>query len=127
MFKANTKYNVKVCIYPCCPTAFCACKPAELTLTVLRKTRHHVIVAPMPEMQTTRPKRCKLRGNGSYFDIDLIDNGDHLKRVARSTVYASNEVPGADSEDDDTPLSVLAERMRTTVTQTRNNAGGDLG
>lgn len=26
-----------------CPTAFCACKPAELTLTVLRKTRHHVM------------------------------------------------------------------------------------
>lgn len=127
MFKANTRYNVKVCIYPCCPTAFCACKPAELTLTVLRKTRHHVIVAPVPEMKTTRPKRCKLRGNGSCFDIDLVDNGDHLKRVAHSTVYASNEVAESDSEDDDTPLSVLAERMLATVTQTHSHASGDLG
>ena len=117
MFKPTRSYCAKVCIYPCCPTAFCACKPSDVVLTVIRVDETHVTLAPAAEMQggmDAGPKRCQLDPFGASFTIKLVDNGDQHKRFAETTVYASDEIAmdASDSEDDDTPLSVLARRIK---------------
>lgn len=117
MFKPTRSYCAKVCIYPCCPTAFCACKPSEVILTVIRVNEKHITLAPAPQMKggiEAGPMRCRLDPGGASFTIDLVDKGDQHNRFAETVVCASDEIAmdEADSEDDDTPLPVLAKRIR---------------
>lgn len=117
MFKPTRSYCAKVCIYPCCPTAFCACKPSNVILTVIRVDETHVTLAPAAEMKggiDAGPKRCRLNAFGASFTIELVDKGDQHKRFAGTTVYTSDEIEmdTSDAEDDDTPLSVLAMCIR---------------
>lgn len=112
MFKASASYCARVCIYPCCPTAFCACKPHEVILTVIWVDTKHILLAPAPEMEggmRAGPKRCRLDRNGASFTISLRDGGDQHKRFAETMVYASDEIAAAESDpEDDTPLAFLA-------------------
>ena len=115
MFKPSASYRARVCIYPCCPTAFCACKPHTVVLTVIRVDGKHVLVAPAPQMQggmRAGPKRCRLDHDGASFTIQLRDDGDQHKRFAATVVCASDEIAAEESDsEDDTPLSVLARRI----------------
>lgn len=109
-FRPAGSYRAKVCHYPCCSSSFCACRPAIVVLTVVRVTPHHVVLAPDATMKggvDAGPRRCRLHPGGASFDIDLIDEGDQMRRLTRTTVYAWDAImPDAASDsEDELPLS----------------------
>jgi len=121
-FEPSASYRANVCYYPCCSATFCACKPSVVVLTVARVTPKHVILAPSAAAKggvDAGPQRCRLQHQGTSFDIDLIDMGDQMRRLTRTTVHACDRIMpsgddgGASDSDDDVPLAVLAKRQRT--------------
>lgn len=120
-FEPSASYRVRVCYHPCCSATFCACKPSFAVLTVVRLTPKYVILAPCAAARggvEAGPQRRRLKHQGTSFDIDLIDMGDQMRRLVRTTVYACDRLGddgGVSDSDDDVPLAVLAKRQRTTA------------
>ena len=108
MFEEGKRYIANV---NCCETKFCTCPSSKIVLTITKKTKNFVYLKSVSEMQTKALRmRCKLENGGASFIINLIDNGDPLKRKTKTSVYSKDIT--SDDEDDHTPLSVLWERQK---------------
>ena len=110
MFEAHKRYTARVIVYPCCGLNFCSCKPSRVVLTVLKVTDSNVWIKAVPEMKvTSATKRCKLKHDGTVFEVTLQDNSDQHKRMVKTTVNHTDLT--SDDEDDHTPLSIIAQRI----------------